>query len=83
MSAVSNWDLLLRHASIATFAGDGYGIIDDGALVVRDGAIAWIGADRELPGGASATQEIAAEGRWISPDSSTPHASGLRQQSRQ
>ena len=45
------WDDLWVGASIATMAGPtGYGAIRKGALAVRDGRIAWIGAEHELPG---------------------------------
>ncbi len=44
-----------RHARLATFAGatvagdDGWGLLDDAALVVTGGHIAWVGADAALP----------------------------------
>jgi len=38
-----------RHARLATLAGDEYGLIDDGAIVIEGEAIAWAGPDRELP----------------------------------
>lgn len=43
---------LWTHARIATMAGDAavpYGWIEDGALAVEDGRIAWVGAAAELP----------------------------------
>lgn len=41
---------LWRHARLATLAGHaGWGLIDDGALLVEDGKIAWIGTDAQLP----------------------------------
>ena len=43
-------DLILRHARLATLAEpEGWGLIDDGALVARDGRIVWVGADARLP----------------------------------
>ena len=39
------WDLLLTDARIATMragGGGAYGAIEDGALAIRDGAIAWV-----------------------------------------
>ncbi|MBK9607142.1 MAG: imidazolonepropionase [Betaproteobacteria bacterium] len=61
------WDLLIRRARLATMAGDGYGALDDAALAVRDGRIAWLGPDRELPASATAAEEFAADGRWVTP----------------
>ena len=40
---------LLLHARLATLAGDGCGLLDDGALAWRDGRIAWVGAGCDLP----------------------------------
>ena len=60
-------DLLVRRASLATFAGNDYDIIGHGALAVRDSRIAWAGCDADLPGGLEAAQEIEGEGRWITP----------------
>ena len=37
------------HATLATMRGDGLELIEDGALVVRDGRIAWVGAAADLP----------------------------------
>jgi imidazolonepropionase len=60
-------DLLLRHASIATMSGDGYGSIDDGAISIRGGAIAWVGPDAALPGDLDVVEEVDLAGRWITP----------------
>ena len=62
------WDLLLTDARIATMragAAD-YGTIDDGAVAVHDGRIAWIGARRELPAG-DAGEARSLGGRWLTP----------------
>ncbi len=59
MSASPRWDTLLLDAHLATFAGaQPFGLIEDGALALHDGRIAWVGARRELPG---APHELAAE----------------------
>ncbi|MDJ0906173.1 MAG: imidazolonepropionase [Woeseiaceae bacterium] len=65
---MARWDLLLTDARIATMRRDdaGFGIIDDGALAIRDGAIAWIGAARDNPG-ESATETRTLDGHWITP----------------
>nr|NIP60572.1 imidazolonepropionase [Gemmatimonadota bacterium]NIR80992.1 imidazolonepropionase [Gemmatimonadota bacterium]NIT89817.1 imidazolonepropionase [Gemmatimonadota bacterium]NIU33605.1 imidazolonepropionase [Gemmatimonadota bacterium]NIU37858.1 imidazolonepropionase [Gemmatimonadota bacterium] len=65
------WDALWRNAALATMAdGDGgWGVIASGAIAVRDGRIAWIGPEADLPGDAerrAATVRDAA-GRWITP----------------
>ena len=48
---MADWDLLLRDARLATMrAGEpDYGIIEDAALAITDGSIAWLGAQRDLP----------------------------------
>src|SRR5437016_8062194 len=61
------FDLLLRHASVATFDGDGYAPIDDAAIGIRGDSIAWVGVDRELRPDASAADEVSLGGRWITP----------------
>ena len=66
---MDRWDLLLTDARIATMrAGDPvpYGAIEDGALAVRDGRIAWVGPRSALPPH-EAGETRALEGRWITP----------------
>ena len=44
------YDLLLTDATLCTFAGDsGYGLVEDGAIGIRDGRIAWVGCTRDVP----------------------------------
>ncbi len=45
------WDSLWVNARLATMAtaGDAYGSIEDGALAVADGRIAWVGPRADLP----------------------------------
>lgn len=65
---MARWDLLLTDARIATLRRDAadFGVIESGALAISDGAIAWVGDARELPGEtAAATQSL--DGRWITP----------------
>lgn len=65
---MADWDLLLLDARIASLRGDApdYGVIEDGALAVIDGEIAWIGPAAERPG--HAAQETRSLGnRWITP----------------
>jgi imidazolonepropionase len=65
---MASWDLLITDARIATMRRDegGFGVIENGAIGVRDGSIAWVGDASE------ATQESAREilsvgGQWITP----------------
>lgn len=63
-----HWDLLLTDARIATMrpgAAD-YGAIDDGAVAIRDGRIAWIGGRGDLPAG-DADEVRPLGGRWLTP----------------
>jgi len=57
-------DLLLTNARIATMNGDNYGIVEDGAVAVMDGQIAWIGPQDEAP---AAALVRSVEGRWVTP----------------
>ncbi|MEM7199070.1 MAG: imidazolonepropionase [Planctomycetota bacterium] len=69
------WDDLWVNAHLATMAPSGasggaaYGAIEDGAIGVAAGRIAWIGARRDLPGPADtlASRVEDAGGAWITP----------------
>jgi imidazolonepropionase len=63
------WDVLWVHVHLATMAGLDYGIVENGALAIKDGRIAWAGKADALPG---APQALAAEvhdakGAWMTP----------------
>ncbi len=62
-------DRLLIDCRVATMAETGvpYGAIEDGAILVRDGRIAWIGHAGDLPEGFEAAQIDRLGGRWITP----------------
>ena len=63
-----DWDLLLTDARIATMRADApdYGVIEDGAIAVAGGAIAWIGPRAELPENTvGSTRSLG--GRWVTP----------------
>ncbi len=64
------WDQLWVDVNLATMAPsaakDGYGIVHDGALAVRDGRIAWLGPRAGLPAGEAAVTEHGG-GRWMTP----------------
>jgi len=50
----ASWDLLLTGATLATFEGEQpYGLIEDGALAIADGRIAWVGPSAQLPADAA------------------------------
>jgi imidazolonepropionase len=63
-----NWDLLLTDAHISTMcAGDpAYGAVENGAIAIRSGTIAWIGPQSDLPQ-KEATETRSLQGRWITP----------------
>ena len=66
---MSPWDLLLTDGRIATMragAPNPYGAIEDGALAIRDGRIAWVGRRSDLPSD-RADEDRSLEGRWITP----------------
>ncbi len=56
-------DVLYANARVATLA-DGYGIIEDGAVAVRGGRIAWVGSRADAPP-ASITHDCG--GLWLTP----------------
>ena len=63
-----DWDLLLTDARIATMRADApdYGVIEDGAIAVAGGEIAWIGPRAELPENTvGSTRSLG--GRWVTP----------------
>ena len=65
------WDRLWHSARLATMVPGGtpYGAIEDGAIAVHDGHIAWVGATGDLPGPAAGLAKDVAdlEGRWVTP----------------
>ncbi|MGI9225151.1 MAG: imidazolonepropionase, partial [Woeseiaceae bacterium] len=65
---MADWDLLLTDAHIATMrAGEAdYGTIEDGALAIAGGLIAWLGPAAEVPDlSADVTRSL--DGRWLTP----------------
>jgi imidazolonepropionase len=61
-------DRLITACRLATMAdgGEAYGAIEDGALLIRDGRIVWVGARPDLPEH-EAAQTDRLDGRWITP----------------
>ncbi len=69
MTDKTRMDRLWRHARIATLdpARPGFGIIEDGAIAARDGRIAYVGPDRDLPAGCDADLALDCGGRLVTP----------------
>ena len=61
-----DWELLLTDARIATMRADAadYGVIEDGAIAISDGKIAWIGPQMEMPDNAAASAR-SLDGEWV------------------
>jgi len=57
-------DRIWTNARLATLTGDGLGLVERGAIGVRDGRIAWIGDAGAAPGG---VEIVDCEGRLITP----------------
>jgi imidazolonepropionase len=65
-------DLLFTNARLATMAGAGYGIVEDGVLAVKEGRIAWLGPRAGLPAQLRAQLQAHARthdcgGLWLTP----------------
>ncbi|NBB66250.1 imidazolonepropionase, partial [Pseudomonas sp. ODNR1LW] len=54
------------HAATMVEGGAPYGVIEDAAVVIADGRIAWIGKRAELPP-VEADSIERLEGRWLTP----------------
>lgn len=65
---MARWDLLLTDARIATMQQGvaDYGILEDGAIAIANGALAWVGDAASLPDN-TAAETRSVLGRWISP----------------
>jgi len=65
------WDLLITDANIATMdtrIDAPYGAVENAALAIKDGHIAWLGKQSELPKfDVLATPTISAKGQWLTP----------------
>lgn len=65
---MADWDLLLTDMRIATLrdAAADYGVIENGALAIADGKIAWLGPLSERPAN-DAHETRSLDNRWITP----------------
>lgn len=61
-------DLLITECRLATMVqgGEPYGAIGDGAILILEGRIAWVGARADLPEH-SAAEIHSLDGRWVTP----------------
>ncbi len=60
------WDSCWLNVHLATMR-DGYGEIRDAAIAVKDGRIAWLGPQADLPSGWQASTVHDAGGAWMTP----------------
>ena len=60
---------LWRNARLATMAESsaGLGVVEHGAVAVRDGSIVYAGPESEMPSALAQGKTIDCEGRWITP----------------
>ncbi len=64
----ATFDLVVVGGHLATMTGDvACGELRDGALGIVAGEIAWVGAERDLPRGATAARTLDADGGWLTP----------------
>ncbi|MEW6639168.1 MAG: imidazolonepropionase [Pseudomonadota bacterium] len=63
------YDKIWLDARLVTVnpAAAGLGIIERGAIAAKDGRIAYVGLEADLPSGWSATETIKLDGRWVTP----------------
>lgn len=58
---------LLTDITIATMAGEGYGLINNGAIAVEEGLIAWVGPLAACPASFSSAPRTPFAGRLVTP----------------
>src|SRR6476469_8951779 len=65
----TQFDTVWRGARLATLAAGapGLGVVERGAVAARDGRIAFVGPESDLPASWSAAESVDCEGRWITP----------------
>jgi imidazolonepropionase len=70
MKTAAHWDAVWQNARVATMdagSADSYGVIEDGAIAIAQGEIAWVGARHDLPAAARHVRTYDANGGWITP----------------
>lgn len=60
-------DGLLHNVHLASFVGEGYGAVRNAALAWRDGTIAWLGPESDLPREFNALPTHDGAGGWLTP----------------
>src|SRR5690606_24024869 len=65
---MTEWDTLLTDLNLASMqpGGEPYGRIENAALAIKDGNIAWLGPAAEMPA-ATAKRTLPLGGRWVTP----------------
>ena len=64
----SQWDSLWVNVHIATMSDDkSYGEIPNGAIAVKNGVIAWLGAQGDLPKDQTSAITYDGQGKWLTP----------------
>nr|WP_207064360.1 imidazolonepropionase [Niveibacterium umoris] len=58
---------MLRNVHLASFVGEGYGTVRNAALAWRDGTIAWLGPESDLPREFNALPTHDGTGGWLTP----------------
>ena len=61
---MERFDTVWHDARLATFAGHGPGIVEDGVVAAREGLIVFAGPRADLPVGWDARERIGCDGRW-------------------
>ncbi|MGO4526374.1 imidazolonepropionase [Microvirga sp. 2MCAF35] len=61
------FDRVWFNARLATLADDGLGIVESGVVAAKDGRIAFVGSQKDLPAAWDAVERIDCQGRWITP----------------
>lgn len=65
---MANWDLLLTDANVATMCKGtaSYGAIENAAVAIANGKIAWVGPAQDAPAD-DAAETRSLDGRWLTP----------------
>jgi imidazolonepropionase len=67
-NSVPHWDSLWINVHLATMTdAHNYGEIRDGAIAVKDGIIAWLGKQADLPVNYAANKRHDGRGAWLTP----------------